>query len=722
MDILAIAESYVRRGLSVIPIKADGSKSPAYSGWRKFSNELPSPEQLREWFGGAGASPLGLGIPAGPASGNLVILDFENAGTSAYFEWFQRLPDTLRQYVETLPTVATPSGGRHIYCRLNEPQPGAKLARYAGGKTKIEIRGEGHQVLAPGCPAECHPTRKLYEWNAEPDGFPVVPADVFAAMVDWCCQCNEYAAPEQPRDRDVRGIPVGESSPGNEFNLRAAWAETGIFEAGWKWAGSPHNDAGFLTRPGKESGISASVGKVNSKERNYPYLYVWSTSTDFVSETPFSKFAVYAQLKHAGNYSEAAKELARQGYGERRAERDRPTVVDDQFAELNLPRPDGTPRFPFGIVAPQMQSVSGDAEDPRPFLWASELAAQEETAKWIWKGYLARGGITLFSALWKSGKTTILSHLLKALDGSREEFLGQPVTAARILYVTEETQGQWAARRDALGIGNHVGFAVRPFRVRPTMPEWNAYLALLSAHVLKHRFDVVVFDTLSKMWPCREENDAGQVEESLMPLWSMCKEDVSVLLIHHSRKSGGEQFVGARGSGGLSAFVDILLEFKLPPGGGVKESKRLIEGKGRYGDDTPASLLAELRNGNYVGMGDFEDPTVRVGNTDPEWKTALWAILHKPQADGSTSAWRTRAELRDELKATGKGARAELVNAALDGWADTEPQGLIERESMPGVGGQRFLYRPLQLSDAVPEKSYSAPRGEARESLSGIAC
>ena len=34
VDILAIARQYVAQGISVIPVKSDGTKSPAIGGWR----------------------------------------------------------------------------------------------------------------------------------------------------------------------------------------------------------------------------------------------------------------------------------------------------------------------------------------------------------------------------------------------------------------------------------------------------------------------------------------------------------------------------------------------------------------------------------------------------------------------------------------------------------------------------------------------------------------
>lgn len=688
MDILSIARWYVSQGLSVIPVKADGSKSPSINGWRKYSNELPTDEQLVEWFGGTKV--VGIGVPCGPASGNLVVLDFEHVGESAYFEWIQRLPAELRTFAESLPTVITPSGGRHLWIRLAEPQPGAKLARYAGGKTKIEIRGEGHQVLAPGCPAECHATKKLYEWASDP-AFVELDAEAFGTLAEWAAACNEYTAPEQPRDRDIRsGSPAGEDSPGNDFNRRGSWNETGLFDSGWTWARKIDGEKGFLTRPGKETGISASVGMVSSKELGYPYLYVWSTSTDFTAETPYSKFAVFAQLKHAGSFSEAAKDLARLGYGERLTKRDRHKVDLSGFS-MKFGTPDGEPVYPFRDLTPDdgKEIPEGDTPESRGFKWSSELNGQPEDREWIWKGYIAPGDVTLFSALFKAGKTTLLSHLLKSLDGSQSQFLGQEVKPSRVLYVTEEAEHHWARRRDALMIGNHVGWQCQPFRARPNMAEWKKWMNETMEKVRKNRFDLVVIDTLSKMWPVREENNAGEVDEALLPLWSITKDSgAAVLLIHHARKSGGEQFVSARGSGALSGFVDLVMEFSRASDN-QKDTRRVLKAVGRNGDDIPASVMCELRNGQYVGLGDPDDPQVRTAGTGPAWKGILRTVL-----DNYPDGWATYEQLQVALKEAngGKGVRKADLIAAIGGWYE---DGEVERQG-EGKGSSPYQFRTLK--------------------------
>lgn len=704
-DVLSAARYYLSCGLSVIPIKADGSKSPLLSGWRKYSATHPTEDELVEWF--AGPSLMGVGIVPGPASGHLVVLDFEFVGESAYFEWYQRLAPELRVLVDTLPASVTPTGGRHVYVKLPDSQPGMKLARYAKGKTKIEVRGEGHQVLAPGCPSECHPSGNLYEWANPPsdtDPFPELDWEDWSALCEVAEQCNEHTPTEQPRDRDTRsGSPAGVDSPGNDFNARGSWAETGLFDQGWAWCRTCGDDKGYLTRPGKEKGISASAGMVSSRNSGYPYLFVWSTSTDFPAETPLSRFAVFAQLKHGGDYGAAAKDLKRLGYGER-GEFSKPKGEQDESVDLSaftlcVNTPEGKPVNPFSPASaiPPTGVASVDSE-PKPFKWMSELDTQTESAKWVWTGYLARGGITLFSALWKAGKSTILSHLLKSLDGSKSEFLGQAVVPGRVLYVTEEHEHLWAGRRDKLLIGDHVGMACRPFKMRPTMQEWRDYLKVLSEQVRKYQFDVVVFDTLSKMWPVREENDAGQVEEALMPLWSMAQEEVAIMLVHHSRKSGGEQFVGARGSGGLPAFCEILVEFTRASDD-VKDPQRVLKGMGRY-EETPVKLLAELTPAGYVALGDPDDAEVRAEHKKADWKDRLRDTLGK---QGST--WATFKELRERTTRDGEAGREEDMRTTLNKWFDG---GEVERKGK-GSKGDPFMYRLPQIEESHPETFPSDP-------------
>src|SRR5262245_29665642 len=49
---LAAGRAYLRGGLSVIPVRPDGSKAPAISSWGEYQTRLPTEDEVRHWWGG----------------------------------------------------------------------------------------------------------------------------------------------------------------------------------------------------------------------------------------------------------------------------------------------------------------------------------------------------------------------------------------------------------------------------------------------------------------------------------------------------------------------------------------------------------------------------------------------------------------------------------------------------------------------------------------------
>ena len=159
--VLDVARRYLAAGLSVIPVRPDGSKAPAFPGWREFARRPPTDIEVRKWYT---ASYYGIGVVCGPASGNLIVLDFE--ADDAYRRWRSLLSPELSALLVSCPVVVTPRGGRHVWVRLRDPRPGGVFARRPDKTTLIEIRGEGHQVVAPGSPAACHPSGREYVFES----------------------------------------------------------------------------------------------------------------------------------------------------------------------------------------------------------------------------------------------------------------------------------------------------------------------------------------------------------------------------------------------------------------------------------------------------------------------------------------------------------------------------------------------------------------------------
>ncbi len=279
--------------------------------------------------------------------------------------------------------------------------------------------------------------------------------------------------------------------------------------------------------------------------------------------------------------------------------------------------------------------------DPVP---ASQLKEVDLNTAWLWRGYLSKGSLTLFSALWKAGKTTLLANLLKAFSTSGGGFCGQIVLPSRVLYVTEESEGRWAGRVSALGLRDNIEFMVRPFKSRPDWPTWEAFCKHLRGLIINRSFDAVMIDALSNIWPVKDENDAPQVQSALMPLQTAVGEQCAGCLVHHNRKSDGDEATAPRGSGAMMAFVDTIVELRRYAPKDPKDRRRVLRGYGRY-DETPDEVVVELTpEGGYqthgtkneTGEKDILTTLIKMlPNTLPGWTVkeieSNWPSDHSPR-------------------------------------------------------------------------------------------
>jgi hypothetical protein len=113
-------------------------------------------------------------------------------------------------------------------------------------------------------------------------------------------------------------------------------------------------------------------------------------------------------------------------------------------------------------------------------------------------------------------------------------------------------------------------------------------------------YDLVVLDTISSFWPVQKENDAGEVQSALMPLWQITDAGVATLLVHHLHKSDGGEATASRGSGAPPAFVDVIVELRRHDPNDLKDRRRVLTAVGRF-DDTPPELVVELTDQGYLG-------------------------------------------------------------------------------------------------------------------------
>ena len=131
------ALEYSHAGLSVIPIKPDGSKRPALSKWERFQTESPSEAEIRSWWKDG---TKGFAIIGGAASGNLECIDFDRG--DLFTPWCDLVETQAPGLVARLCVVRTPRdpAGFHIRyrCRVVEIAGNTKLCKHL---EPTQIRG-----------------------------------------------------------------------------------------------------------------------------------------------------------------------------------------------------------------------------------------------------------------------------------------------------------------------------------------------------------------------------------------------------------------------------------------------------------------------------------------------------------------------------------------------------------------------------------------------------
>ncbi|MCZ6654696.1 MAG: bifunctional DNA primase/polymerase [Planctomycetota bacterium] len=266
---------------------------------------------------------------------------------------------------------------------------------------------------------------------------------------------------------------------------------------------------------------------------------------------------------------------------------------------------DGT-EYPIGRKVDPADSEADADDGPiiRP-LPITELI-DTDPIEWVCHPYLATGMITLFVALWKIGKTTLISHLARAMGGGGG--FGGEVKQGRLLIVSEESPSMWKARQDELGIGSHVDLACRPFMHRPNSLRWNEAILEIAALVKARSYQVVIIDTLADLSPCDDENDASKVMESVKPLKQITDAGAALMLLHHPNKSDGGEAKASRGSGALPGFVDIIMEMRRFDALRHEDTRRVLKTYSRL--DSGEQVL-DLTPQGYICKGSKSDATRR---------------------------------------------------------------------------------------------------------------
>jgi hypothetical protein len=561
-----IARGYLAAGLSVIPVRADGTKAPAFAGWREYAERRATEAEARAWWGDGAAQQYGIGITGGSASGNLAVLDFER--WDAYEKWLRALPKDTQNCTRPCPLARTGGGGAHLYARLPELVPGTVLARRMCGtevKTLIEVRANGQQVVAPGSPAECHKTGKLYEWLR--DGWTVagityteVPLEVW---LQWCFTAEEQNEVPREQRNEPRTVPPAargraecDVRPGDDFNSRGTWAETGLFDS-WVWHRELEPERGFVRRPGKAKGegLSGTVGMVTAKQGGWPLFYCFtSNGAPFEVNAAYSRFRVYTILKHDGDWKAAARALGEAGYGS--APKKGANGVTFAVPTSSLSQAES---------APQQAAQAAGVKPPLPLVYYSDVTPALDSADFV-EGLLIDGAMTVIYGESSCGKTFFSLDLALHVAAGRD-WRGRQVARRGVLYLALEGSHGIRNRIAAFKLANAANAVELPFAVVPCAlnllsPQGDTLRVIEAAQLAAERLTIpvglIVVDTLSRAIAGGNENaseDMGALVQHLDLIRQALPAHVAV--VHHSGKDTAR---GARGHSLLRAATDTEIE------------------------------------------------------------------------------------------------------------------------------------------------------------------
>jgi hypothetical protein len=320
---LGWARHYRKCGLSIIPILIGVEEKPKHPAlkWKRFQEHPATDAEVAEWFSDGGIFARGIGIVTGRVSGGLVMLEAESPEILAKLEEAMEAYGFGDLWRKLNLRVRSGGGGTHLYYRCPDAcGANVKLAlkpKDAGGSVLIETRGEGGYVVAAGSPPQTHESGNPYELvSGGFDRIPVLNPEEQEELFLVARRLDER--PDQEA-LVLRSIPTDlgdQGRPGDDFNSTCTAEQLAELLEAHGWHGRRTTRMGYLlTRPGKlaKDGNSASVFPPDG---THPAMfYCFSSSGDF-EPGAYSPFSVYAELEHRGNYSEAAAELRRRGYGE----------------------------------------------------------------------------------------------------------------------------------------------------------------------------------------------------------------------------------------------------------------------------------------------------------------------------------------------------------------------------------------------------------------------
>lgn len=252
--------------------------------------------------------------------------------------------------------------------------------------------------------------------------------------------------------------------------------------------------------------------------------------------------------------------------------------------------------------------------------------------EWIAPLVLPRGVLVDLHGDPKAGKSTLLAHLLRAvLDGG--EFFGHATAKTKAIWFTEQPPPTFAPLLQDAGLYDHPDLIVL-HHYEAMAASWRHRVAALVRVAVEEGAGVLVIDTFTKLAGIRgeDENNSGSVLTALDALEMAKAAGLTVVLVRHDRKSGGDNLSAGRGSNAVAGEADVIYQL-------VKDSKdapnmRRLRYDGRLGE-IPSERRIALEKGQYQLLGTPAEIAARAAEAT---KWADWELIASVAPDTPENA------------------------------------------------------------------------------------
>jgi hypothetical protein len=597
------AKEYRGAGINVLPIRPDGSKSPAIDSWNELKGpkgRMATDEELSRWFrNGNGLAAIG-----GAISRNLEDYDFDDA--SSFALWRQLIIEHLGQALwDQLLIVRTPRPGYAVITRCPSGVGSSqKLAWAKNSKfgepgepeyiTLTETKGEGGYFLLPGCPRACHVTGRTYDIiQGTFDSIPELTTEEREVFLS-CARSLDEKPREEYREQHHRTRAASEVLPGEAYNTNETpWGDI-LTPHGYKF-NSTREDTSYWTRPGKEYGISASTNH-NGSDLFYPFS---TNCYPFDPRRGYSKFAVYTFLNHNGDFQASARELHRQGHGSRNSSG--PSSPSSKADNANNPGEVESPPHPGKLTVVNAQELLTMQIPPREHILEPIVLTQSTNMLFSKRGV---------------GKTLMSLGIASAVAAGAAFLRWRVPKPRKVLYVDGEMPAVAMQQRFASIVDGMDGEISAPSYFRLITPDLQAdpmpsLSGTMGQRLIEDQIEdseFIILDNISTLTTAGKENEA----ESWLPIqqWvlSLRRRGISVLLIHHAGRNGEQ-----RGTSRREDVLDTMITLRHPedytPTDGARFQVHFTKARNSDGTDVePFEVQMRTENGAAIWtMSSIED-------------------------------------------------------------------------------------------------------------------